>query len=255
MMVPWLRQQWNDIKGHVKFAVLLFVGGSVVTLVVALTHGLVLWQQVVLAGCFVFLFGWALFETMAASSHHLPGSRPAGLPTQPEAQQETVLLKQKLREAENEIASIKRRFLDDAPGLTVRYDHAVGIQPMLTLINDSGKVAVSAKFDPPFVISKEPNGGVFRHELMTIPSVVSLIAGSAQGQCKLIMKDVKRNSICPLEDILSGEMADTVDIVTLNYDDSVGREFARDFTLRRYIDGNVGWKPGPIRLRGPNVAP
>ena len=182
-------------------------------------------------------------------------SRRDVLATLPEAQEETIPLKQKLREAEDKIASIKKRFLDDAPSLIVEYGHIAGIQPMLTLINDSAKAAVSAKFDPLFVISKEPNGGVFRHELMTIPSVVSLIEGRAREQCELIMKDFKQNSICPLEDILSRETSETVDTVTLNYDDSVGREFVRDFTLRRHIDGSVGWKPGPIRLRGPSAAP
>jgi hypothetical protein len=63
--VDWLCQQWNDIKGNVKYAAVLGVGWAVVTGVVGLTHGLLLWQQVVLAGCFVFLFGWALIATMA----------------------------------------------------------------------------------------------------------------------------------------------------------------------------------------------
>jgi hypothetical protein len=108
MMVPWLRQQWNDIKGHVKFAVLLFVGGSVVTLVVALTHGLVLWQQVVLAGCFVVLFGWALFETGAASRHHLLGPPPAELP-----KLQRLLLRQMEQKCESILSVYRRLEYDD----------------------------------------------------------------------------------------------------------------------------------------------
>jgi hypothetical protein len=63
-MALWLHQQWNDIKGNVKYAIILVFGTAVLTGVVALTHGLLLWQQVVLAGCFALLFGWALFATM-----------------------------------------------------------------------------------------------------------------------------------------------------------------------------------------------
>ncbi len=65
-MTVWLLRYWNDIKGNVKYAVALIIGTAIVTGVVALTHGLCLWQQVVLAGCFVLLFGWALMATMAA---------------------------------------------------------------------------------------------------------------------------------------------------------------------------------------------
>ena len=71
-MAVWLRQQWNDIKGNVKYAIVLAIGAVVVAGVVALTHGLLLWQQVALAGCFVLLFGWALFATIMASRHQLP---------------------------------------------------------------------------------------------------------------------------------------------------------------------------------------
>ena len=81
-MTPWLRQQWADIRGNVKYAVVLLVGGLVVTGVVALTHGLLLWQQVILAACFVLLFGWALFATTAAWRHYLPERGPDGVQDQ-----------------------------------------------------------------------------------------------------------------------------------------------------------------------------
>jgi hypothetical protein len=76
-MSLWLRQQWDDIKGHVKYAVVLVLGTAVVSGVVALTHGLLLWQQVALAGCFVLLFGWAILATTAALRPRLPASQVA----------------------------------------------------------------------------------------------------------------------------------------------------------------------------------
>lgn len=65
-MWPWLRNQWNDIKGNVKFALLVFLlggsGGGIVTWLTALTHGLQRWQQVTIVALFTVLF----FCTIAA---------------------------------------------------------------------------------------------------------------------------------------------------------------------------------------------
>jgi hypothetical protein len=84
-MSPWLCRQWNDIKGNVKYAILVVLGAGVVTGTVALTHGLLVWQQVWqqvgLAGCFVLLFGWAVFAT---ARHPLLKSQAApGAPSPP----------------------------------------------------------------------------------------------------------------------------------------------------------------------------
>lgn len=59
----WLKRQWNDIKGNVKYGVLLFVGAGIVTGVTAITRGLLWWQQTILVLSFVLLFGWALVAT------------------------------------------------------------------------------------------------------------------------------------------------------------------------------------------------
>ena len=64
----WFKRQWNDVKGNVKYAVLLFVGGIFVTAAITLTHGLSIWQQGILALIFVLLFGWAVAATTARRS-------------------------------------------------------------------------------------------------------------------------------------------------------------------------------------------
>lgn len=66
-MKKWLYEQWKDIRGNVKWAVLVLVGGGVVTGVVALTHGLALWQQVCLSASFVFMLSWAIVATAYAT--------------------------------------------------------------------------------------------------------------------------------------------------------------------------------------------
>jgi hypothetical protein len=104
-MTPWLRRQWNDIRGNVKYAAVLLISGLVVTGVVALTHGLSLWQQAVLAACFLLLFGWALFATTAASRHHLPEGRPDGSQDRiAELNQELFNTRAQLADARNELS-------------------------------------------------------------------------------------------------------------------------------------------------------
>ena len=63
IMWLWIVQQWNDIKGNVKYALVLIGGAGLITLVTMITHGLLPWQQVVLMACFVLVFGWAAFVT------------------------------------------------------------------------------------------------------------------------------------------------------------------------------------------------
>jgi hypothetical protein len=62
----WLTRQYRDIEGHFKWYLVLLIGDGIVTAVVALTHGLLLWQQAALAGCFVLLFGWAVAVTVVS---------------------------------------------------------------------------------------------------------------------------------------------------------------------------------------------
>ena len=54
-MREWLSQQWNEIQGNVKYYALVLLGSAIVTAVVAITHGLQLWQQVWLAALFLLM--------------------------------------------------------------------------------------------------------------------------------------------------------------------------------------------------------
>jgi hypothetical protein len=57
-----LREFWNDIKGNVKYTLSVLAGSAVVTGVVALTHGLNLWQQAALAGSFIFMLALVILS-------------------------------------------------------------------------------------------------------------------------------------------------------------------------------------------------
>jgi hypothetical protein len=83
----WFERQYRDIKGNFKWALALLVKGGIVAAAVALTHGLLQWQQAALAGCFVLLFGWALAVTFARKPHteSLDGSIAENQPVPKEA--------------------------------------------------------------------------------------------------------------------------------------------------------------------------
>ena len=58
----WLASQWNDVKGNVKYGVLVsapFIAGVI-------TRGLAWWQQALLAVLCVFVVAWAVVQTLKA---------------------------------------------------------------------------------------------------------------------------------------------------------------------------------------------
>lgn len=63
-MVEWAIRQWNDVKGNVKYGLLVsipFIAGIV-------TRGLAWWQQLVLATLCVILVAWAIVQTIKADN-------------------------------------------------------------------------------------------------------------------------------------------------------------------------------------------
>src|SRR5438105_14001287 len=81
----WAKQQWNDVKGNVKFALLSFVvlsgGTAVVTWVTWITRGLAAEQQLTLVAIFTVLFGYAVavthYRTTASTTEKEPLTPPA----------------------------------------------------------------------------------------------------------------------------------------------------------------------------------
>lgn len=72
MVAQWIRKQWQDISGDVKFAGICLFGTACMAGALALTHGLALWQQIILGFLFVLLFGWGVVATYAATRRQSP---------------------------------------------------------------------------------------------------------------------------------------------------------------------------------------
>jgi hypothetical protein len=78
-MWDWLLEQWRDISGNVKFWLLCFVGGAVLTAVKYAVRALDFWQQAILIGLFVLVIAWALFASWRAGHPKVFDSRTDNL--------------------------------------------------------------------------------------------------------------------------------------------------------------------------------
>lgn len=208
-MTLWLRQQWNDIKGNVKYAVVLVVGAAVVTGVVALTHGLLLWQQVVLAGCFVLLFGWALFATTMAWRRQIPASQ---------------------------VASVANT-LEDAPHLLINYTSRN--QGKVTFINGGPGVIVSPELGP--LKWSE-------HREIGIMGSVGTILPHGQSEHVMLFETSPNHGGELYHFMRSAIPHDAETTVTATYEDARGRKLSREFTLTSEVDDKITWKPDPVKL-------
>jgi hypothetical protein len=59
----WLLKQWNDIKGNVKYGIVIAAGTAALTATGLLTHGLARWQQAILLFIFGLVLTWAVIVT------------------------------------------------------------------------------------------------------------------------------------------------------------------------------------------------
>lgn len=62
-MGDWIKTQWDDIKGNVKYALLLIVLGAIVTGAAALVRGLPAWKEAILVFLFAVLAFWGAVAT------------------------------------------------------------------------------------------------------------------------------------------------------------------------------------------------
>ena len=62
-MSEWVKRQWDDIKGNVKYALLVIVLGAVVTGLAVLVRGLPWWKDAILVFLFVLVAFWAAVAT------------------------------------------------------------------------------------------------------------------------------------------------------------------------------------------------
>jgi hypothetical protein len=76
--ITWLRAQWNDIKGNVKYGILILLLSAAWTSILALTQGLHLWQQLGLTVIFVVVFVWAIVARVQRSRAATPNPQQNG---------------------------------------------------------------------------------------------------------------------------------------------------------------------------------
>lgn len=132
---------------------------------------------------------------------------------------------------------------DDAPSLMVDFVKE-GKLSKLRFKNDKprSRSAIIDKIRP--VISSELYESVNQLELL--PSIpIAPISFGSPIECV----DV---SPLPLALALDEGSPKTMDSVVIDYDDSDGNQFSRQFTLTRTVDltERIGWNPGPICVRG-----
>ncbi|HEX7287737.1 MAG TPA: hypothetical protein VF532_16230 [Candidatus Angelobacter sp.] len=76
--VTWLRALWTDIKGNVKYGLLVLLLSAAWTGLLALTKGLKLWQQLGLTVIFVAPLVWAILATVQRSRGRTSELQPKG---------------------------------------------------------------------------------------------------------------------------------------------------------------------------------
>jgi hypothetical protein len=85
----WLLEQWSEIRGHAKWAVVGLIWLAVTAAAIALTHGLALWQQLALLALFIVMFGWCVFMSAAAGAFVRRNPLPSPLTIEPPNQEQS----------------------------------------------------------------------------------------------------------------------------------------------------------------------
>ena len=225
-MPQWLLEQWNDIKGNFKWFVVVLILSFMTAAAIALTHGLLLWQQITLAIIFVLMFAWALFMT---ADRYYSARLPLLAAQRPPSSSVNL---QSMAEIEKEAASL----LKSAPQLLIRYTS-----------RDMGKVTYLN--DGPGAIVNPQLGPLKWAESRTIGIIGNVGTLPAGGQSEHVMLfEISPNCGGELYDFMRRSTPpDAETTVTATYEDARGHKFARDFTLTTQVDGTVTWQPGDVR--------
>ena len=76
-ILDWLLRQWDEIKGNVKFWILLTIVPFLVKAAIALTSGIPMSRRITLGVVFMIVFVWAILASFAAATRAtVPTARP-----------------------------------------------------------------------------------------------------------------------------------------------------------------------------------
>lgn len=212
----WFRDQWNDIKGNVKYGVVMLAMSPLYAVFAHLARALPPWEEIAAWTMVAVFASWALIAVRVAGSRRslpVPLESSAGLIDLPA----------------------------DAPQLLIRFLVNPQRGESLEFINDSSNAIVDVQLGP-----------VTWHEQRSIQlssGVGTLFAGSPERRTVCVERSRSHfSSLC--EFIRTGTPHDAETSVTVAYQDSKGRRFSRDFLLTTLVEGGMTFAPGPVKLLG-----
>jgi hypothetical protein len=216
--MSWLREQWNDIKGNVKYGAITLVLSPLYALFAHLARVLPPWEQIAAWTMVAVFVSWALIAVRVAGSRRSPAAR-----------------------APLEFSAGRIDLPADAPQLLIRFLVNPQRGETLEFINDGSNAIVDLQLGP-----------VTWHEQRSIQlgsGVGTLFAGSPERRTVCIERSPSHfSSLC--EFIRTGTPHDAETSVTVAYQDSKGRRFSRDFLLTTLAEGGMIFAPGPVKLFG-----
>ncbi len=138
-------------------------------------------------------------------------------------------------------AQVMNQPIIDAPSLIVKCPK--DSDRKLAISNDGPSAAINVDVGP--LVHKE------EHEIRSVYSPFGSILPSKTEERNIAVAKEQPNSTSTLWSVIrEGSMnPDPIDLATIHFDDSRGRQFSQQFVLTAEADGSVTWTPGPVRLR------
>ena len=132
----------------------------------------------------------------------------------------------------------RAELLDQAPQLLIHYSNTGSIET-LEFINDGPSAVIGVSVGP--LTWKEDR-------LIGLHSQLPPIPAKNREAVRMCFQD-SPHSTAPMDGFIGGKNPPDAASVSVNYQDSQGTLFVRDFLLRSFPDGRLVWNPGPVRLQ------
>jgi hypothetical protein len=220
-VLKWIIGQWNDVKGNIKFALLLAIGTVINTWVVALTRGLLAWQQLTLAGLFALMFGWSALMAglhLARSRGNLQLGRDGDIAVPAKAPLLWVNYKPTSQDKRQTEALI---FTKEGDGVI----RNIKAGPLVWTIKEIRPVNILSEMGPLLNDPMECKFTAFQQ------------IGTSQHVSELpeLMREIMRKY-----------GTDAQPSVDITYEDFTGNTFLRRFELSIDPYDRIAWNPGPV---------
>jgi hypothetical protein len=175
-----------------------------------------------------------------------------GWVTQKALKEENAQLRAELRQLKEAtkspgVAPETLALLKDAPAIRVEYFAGTeATAGKLILKNDRDSPAIIRQFGK--LISREQYAS--EYALTIIPAVPPQVEKGNPVECKMYGVVSSGATSTSLEALIQSGTENTIDVISIDYDDCDGNQFSRLFLLTRNADGSIVFVPEPIALRG-----